>query len=200
VSAPLVLTDALLEQACAELAARDPDLAGVLARYGLPPMWAREPGFATLLYIILEQQVSLASARAAFVRLKAALDPLTPESFLTLDDAQLKTIGFSRQKTRYGRILAQAVLSGSLDLDALPRLPDEQVRSELIKLTGIGEWSVGIYQLMALLRADIFPRGDIALAAAMREVKRLPALPNNEEMQAIAAAWSPWRAVAARLL
>ena len=115
------LTDATLLAALADLTARDPRLARIVADYGPSPLWAREPGFPTLVHIILEQQVSLASARAAFDRLLVVASPLTPERFLELDDTTLKTAGFSRQKTRYGRALAAAILSGELDLNCARR-------------------------------------------------------------------------------
>src|SRR6187397_2523184 len=116
------LTREGLLTAIEDLAARDADLAGIVARHGPPPLWDREPGFPTLLHIVLEQQVSLASARAAFDRLRMIADPLTPAAFLDLSDAELLRIGFSRQKARYGRALAEAIDSGALDLDALPGL------------------------------------------------------------------------------
>jgi DNA-3-methyladenine glycosylase II len=163
-------------------------------------MWAREPGFPTLVHIILEQQVSLASARAAYDRLCATVSPLTPEGFLTLDDATLKAVGFSRQKTGYTRQLAQAIVEGRLDLDALEAMPDDAVRAKLCALQGIGPWSAEIYLLMALLRPDAWPSGDIALASAVRDVKGLPARLTPGELEAIGAAWHPWRAIAARLL
>ncbi|HEX9018132.1 MAG TPA: hypothetical protein VF806_03035 [Anaerolineaceae bacterium] len=181
------------------LAEGDPHLAEVLQSYGPPPLWAREPGFATLLYIILEQQVSLASARAAYMRLASAIVPITPEGFLQLDDATLKQIGFSHQKTGYGRILARAVLDGALDLAALPGLDDDAVRASLTKIKGIGRWTADIYLMEALLRPDVWPAGDLALAIAVQRVKRLPALPGPEELRAIGEAYRPWRAAAARM-
>jgi DNA-3-methyladenine glycosylase II len=189
-----------LRRGLACLAAADPDLARVLGALGPPPLWARRPGFPTLIHIILEQQVSLASAKAAMDRLRAAVSPLTPRRFLTLDDATLKAIGFSRQKTAYGRYLAQAVLEGVLDLQALGGLDDALVRTELCKLKGIGVWTADIYLLMALRRPDTWPRGDLALAVAVQEVKRLPARPAPDELEALSLGWQPWRAVAARLL
>src|SRR3954447_25192836 len=114
---PDSLTDARLAAAVAELTPRDPDLRPSVDRFGLPPLWDRRPGFATLLHIILEQHVSLSSAQAAFDRLRVAVDPLTPAAFLTLTDADLLGIGFSRQKARYGRALAAAVEDGTLDLE-----------------------------------------------------------------------------------
>ena len=138
-----------LHEAVRQLAARDPDLAGVVARYGIPPLWDRPPGFASLVRIILEQQVSLASAMAAYNRLQARLGSVTPAAF-ALDDVALKTVGFSRQKARYGRLLAEALLSGAFDLDALISLPDEEVHDRLLALKGICHWSADIYLSMAL--------------------------------------------------
>ena len=197
---PASLTEETFEAGLQVLCDRDPDLAQILTKLGPPPMWAREPGFPTLIHIILEQQVSLASAKAAYDRLLATASPLTPAHFLELDDVALKTIGFSRQKTAYGRELAQAIISGSLDLAELKDMDDAAVRSELIKVKGIGPWTVDIYLLMALRRPDVWPIGDLALASAAQGVKRLPTRPTPEELDALGAGWRPWRAVAARLL
>ena len=162
-------------------------------------MWDRRPGFATLLHIILEQQVSLSSAQAAFDRLRVAADPLTPARFLALSDEELLAIGFSRQKARYGRALASAVADRTLDLERLERLPDEVVHAELQALPGIGPWTSTIYLLMVLGRPDVWPVGDIALATSVAEVKRLGRRPDVEEMHVIGEAWRPLRSVAARL-
>ena len=194
------LTDRSLVEATRMLAEQDADLAEVVGRLGTPPLWARTPGFATLVHIILEQQVSLASARAAFNRLKDALGEVTPERVLTLNDSDLKAIGFSRQKTAYARYLAEAVENKSLDLTILNELDDEAARAALTKLKGIGSWSADIYLLMALCRPDVWPSGDLALATAVHQVKRLPARPGKEELDAIGRAWQPYRAVAARVL
>ncbi len=194
------LDDALLREAAGELGERDARLRGILARHGFPPLWACEPGFPTLVHIILEQQVSLASARAAFTRLQQVASPLAPERFLELDDATLKAAGFSRQKTRYARELARAVVSGSLDLVRLPQLDDDAVRAELTAVKGIGRWTADIYLLMALGRPDVWPSGDLALAAAARRALDLPSLPSGAELHAQAEAWRPWRSVAARIL
>jgi DNA-3-methyladenine glycosylase II len=194
------LTNDLLIAAADTLAAQDPDLAGIIARFGYPPLWPREAGFPTLLKVILEQQVSLASAQATYDRLLVVVGELTPESLLALDDETLRGVGFSRQKARYGRLLAEAVQSGSLDIDVLPGLDDESVRVELQKITGIGPWTAEVYLLMVLLRPDVWPRGDIALATAAWQVKGLPARPSQSELHDLAEQWRPWRAVAARLL
>ena len=157
------------------------------------------PDFPTLVYIILEQQVSLASARAAFNRLAQAISPITPQAFLELDDATLKTIGFSRQKTGYGRILARAVLEGELDLAALEHMQEDQVRAELTRIKGIGRWTADIYLMEALLHPDIWPSGDLALAIAVQRVKKLSALPGKMELESIGESYRPWRAIAARM-
>jgi DNA-3-methyladenine glycosylase II len=163
-------------------------------------MWGREAGFSTLLHIILEQQVSLASARAAHNKLLEVASPLTPQSFLKLDDAALKAAGFSRQKTSYARELAGSLVEGRLDLDALRGTDDDTVRSELLRIKGIGRWTADIYLLMVLRRPDIWPAGDLALAVAARHVKRLESRPTPRELDQIGEAWKPWRAVAARIL
>jgi DNA-3-methyladenine glycosylase II len=178
----------------------DPELGKVVEMYGPPPVCGRDPGFPSLLKIILEQQVSLASAQSTYDKLLDRLGSLTPESFLTLDDSELKKAGFSRQKTRYGRILANAILDGSLDIMGLEELPDEEVEKQLTALTGIGKWTASIYLLMILRRPDIWPRGDLALYKAMMEVKRLETVPDKDTAEKIAMNWSPWRSVAARIL
>jgi DNA-3-methyladenine glycosylase II len=194
------LGERTLAKATRYLAGQDADLAGIVSAFGPPPLWARDEGFGTLIQIILEQQVSLSSARAAFVRLLAAAEVLTPERFLSFNDAELKTIGFSRQKALYGRELARSIAEGQLDLVALRGMSDEAVRSELIKVKGIGRWTADIYLLMALRRADVWPRGDLALAVAAQKVKGLASRPVDEELEAMSIHWRPWRAVAARLL
>jgi DNA-3-methyladenine glycosylase II len=198
--APAPLTDAILLEAVAELAARDPDLGASVARFGRPPMWDRDPGFPTLVHLILEQQVSLASAKAAFDRLCLAADPLTPAAFLALDDARLLGIGFSRQKARYGRALSWAVLDGTLDLASLERLDDHAVDAALTSVPGIGPWTATIYRLMVLRRPDAWPVHDIALAQAIADLRGLPRRPDADAMHELAERWRPWRAVAARIL
>nr|WP_202895865.1 DNA-3-methyladenine glycosylase 2 family protein [Iningainema tapete] len=194
------LTQESLADGLSFLAAQDSDLAKILEAYGSPPLWVREPGFATLLQIILEQQVSLASAKAVFARLQAVISPITPEQFLTLDDVQLRAIGFSRQKALYTSLLAQSIVVGQLDLASLSSMDDEDVRTTLKKMKGIGDWTVDIYLLMALRRPDSFPKGDLGLAVAVQKVKQLEYRPKPAELEAIAQIWRPWRALATRLL
>src|SRR5881396_3558995 len=181
------------------LATRDDDLASVVQRYGAPPLWVREPGFPSLIYIILEQQVSLASAKAAFDRLNGAARPLTPVRFLKLTDAELLRIGFSRQKTLYTRLLAESLARRHFDLRYLHDLHDDAARKILIALKRIGKWTADIYLLSALRRPDIWPTGDLALATAVQEVKHLRQRPSPERLEKMSAPWRPWRAVAARL-
>ncbi len=199
-SHPPALTAASLKRACRELGAADPDLGRVVERLGPPPMWDREPGFPTLISIILEQQVSLASARSAFAKLNSRVGSLNPASFSTLDDRTLKEIGFSGQKGRYCRELARTVAGGGLRLEELASLPNDVVCGELEKVVGIGPWTSGIYLLMALRRPDIWPPGDLALAAAARDLKGLDHRPPPRELEMIAEQWRPWRSVAARIL
>ena len=182
-----------------ELARRDADLADVVRIYGQPILWVREPGFPTLVYIILEQQVSLASAKAAFDRLNAVVKPLTPAGFLKLNDAELLRIGFSRQKTLYTRQLAESLARRHFDLRCLHDLPDDSAHKMLVAFKGIGRWTADIYLLSALRRPDIWPIGDLALATAVQEVKRLRKRPSPEKLEALSEPWRPWRAVAARL-
>jgi len=179
---------------------RDPDLAQILANLGQPPMWTRKPGFPTLIRIILEQQVSLASGKAAYDRLLETASPLTPARFIELDYATLKAIGFSRQKTAYGRNLARLIVDGRLNLTRLGTMDDSDVRTRLVEVKGIGPWTANIYLLTALRRPDIWPCGDLALAVAVQELKQLESRPTPDTLEALSKGWMPWRGVAARLL
>jgi DNA-3-methyladenine glycosylase II len=195
------LTTATLQAAARELATRDRDLARIVKQHGHPPLWGRPPGFATLVWIILEQQVSIASARTLFRRLCIALGGhVTPAAVALMGIAGLREFGLTRQKARYCNELAQRLLDGALDLRVVSRSPESQARAMLLEVPGIGHWSVDIYFLMALRRPDVWPRGDLALAIAMRDVKRLDEVPSRERQFELAERWSPWRSVAARIL
>jgi DNA-3-methyladenine glycosylase II len=194
------LTDRSLRTAARRLAGSDPALGASVDRYGPPPLWAREPGFDTLVHLILEQQVSLASAQAAFDRLAAALgDRIDPTGLLRLSDTQLREIGFSRQKAGYARGLATAVLDG-FDLSGLGALDDDEVRASLTALKGVGRWTADVYLTMCLLRPDVWPRGDLALATSAHAVLGLDGRPGDDDLAALASRWRPYRAVAARIL
>ncbi|HAF15243.1 MAG TPA: DNA-3-methyladenine glycosylase 2 family protein [Blastocatellia bacterium] len=189
-----------LATAAQQLATRDKDLALILSTYGPPPMWARRPGFATLVQIILEQQVSLASAASMFARLKQNIIPFQSASVLELGERHLKSLGLTRQKTAYCLHLAEALESGQLDLSQLSRMDDATAKSKLVELKGIGSWSADIYLLMALRRADIWPANDLALAVAVTKLRQLTSRPNANQLSALAEAWRPYRSVAARML
>jgi DNA-3-methyladenine glycosylase II len=194
------LTEENFKQAIKELAIIDRDLALVIEKLGHPPNWTREAGFPGLVQIILEQQVSLAAAKAVFERLRQIVVPLTPENFLLFDDIQLKAIGFSRQKIQYSRGLANAIATGQLNLTQLATLDEITIRSQLKQLKGIGDWTVDIYLLMAMQRPDVFPKGDLALAIAIQKLKGLAIRPTPQELEIMSQNWRPWRAVAARIL
>jgi DNA-3-methyladenine glycosylase II len=195
----ILLSEEVFAQAMRDLAGRDTDLAAVLEKYGPPALWVRDPGFPTLVYIILEQQVSLASARALYLRLQEVVRPFTPSRFLQLAEDEMRRLGFSRQKARYTRLLAEAIERRQLDLRGLHDLPDHHAREKLIALKGIGPWTADIYLLSALRRPDIWPVGDLALSTAVQEVKRLGKRPSPERLENMSAPWRPFRAVAARL-
>jgi DNA-3-methyladenine glycosylase II len=197
----LTLTRATLQAGVQELTARDRNLAGIVAEFGPPPLWARPRGFPTLVRIILEQQVSLASAAALFARLERHFDgSLTPQRVAALGEPALLSIGFTRQKARYVVGLASGIADGSVSLARIARLDDAEAGNALVQIPGIGPWTAGVYLLMALRRPDVWPPGDLGLHKSMAEVRRLRAVPTSDEAAAFALRWRPWRAVAARLL
>ncbi len=193
------LTEAQFARGVEELTSRDAHLRGVIEQHGAPPMWTREPGFATLVYLILEQQVSLASAKAAYEKLIAEVKQLTPGRFLKLTTRQLKRAGFSRQKMLYARILAKEMASRRLKLPLLHAMEDEAVRVRLTALKGIGPWTAENYLLFALRRPDVWPAHDLALQIAVQQVKGLRKRPTPEKLGKMSEAWRPWRSVATRI-
>jgi DNA-3-methyladenine glycosylase II len=199
-SAPEPLTTPRVARAAAWLARRDADLARLHARHGPPPLWARRPGFATLAHIILEQQVSLASARSMRRRLARELGRFDAASFARAGERGLIRLGVTRQKSRYLAGAAGAVRGGAFDLPALAGYDDETATSALVALDGIGPWTAQVYLVMALRRPDVWPRGDLALLKAMAKAKRVRGRLTDERAHGIAERWRPWRAVAARML
>ncbi|MGI8919290.1 MAG: DNA-3-methyladenine glycosylase family protein [Pyrinomonadaceae bacterium] len=197
---PTQLTEQSLARAAKTLAGRDPDLAAILERLGPPPLWARPPGFATLVRIILEQQVSLASAASMFARLKQNTIRFTPARVLELGETHLKSLGLTRQKTSYCLHLAESLRDKRLRLSRLPLMTDAEVKSALMGIKGLGSWSADVYLLMVLRRPDIWPAGDLALATAALSVKRLQQRPTPEVLTKLAEPWRPFRSVAARML
>lgn len=197
---PEPLPDERLRSALEALAAVDPDIAEAYGRCGLPPERGSEPGFAGLIRMIAGQQVSVQSARAIIERLEARADPLTAEAFLTLSDEDLRAVGFSRPKMAYGRILAEAIAAGDLDIGGLAALDDEAAITALTAVKGIGRWTAEIYLLFALRRPDVWPAGDLALCVAAQHLKRLSERPDAKVMAALGEAWRPHRSAAARFL
>ncbi|MDP6580590.1 MAG: hypothetical protein QF681_08040 [Vicinamibacterales bacterium] len=197
---PTRLTRTRLLDGVEALSGADPDLATVVARFGPPPLWARRPGFATLVQIVLEQQVSLASGRATFARLRTACGEVTPERFASLTEPKIRSAGVTRQKASYCLGIARHIVDGTLDLSRLGRTGDLEARQRLVEIRGVGPWTADIYLLMALGRPDIWPDGDLALATAAQQVKRLRRRPDTDRLRRLATRWAPWRAVAARIL
>jgi DNA-3-methyladenine glycosylase II len=179
--------------------AADPVFAAILAEAGPPRFRRRRNGFATLLHIILEQQVSIDAAAAMHRRLATACQPLTPDRFLALDDAMLRACGFSRQKMGYARSLAEKVAAGTFDFARLAEADDEAVEAALRSLKGIGRWSAEVYLIFALGRADIWPAADLGLQIAVGERLSLSARPAEPELRSLGETWRPWRTVAACL-
>jgi len=194
------LTQKTLALAARELAARDRLLANIHATYGDPPLWQRASGFRTLVHIILEQQVSLSSAKSMLLRLETAVQPFTPERFLEVGDEHLRRLGVTRQKSAYVLHLSDEIVRGELNFRRLARLSNDEALVTLTRIKGIGLWSANIYLLMAMRRADSWPAGDLALAVAIHELKNLKKRPSPEELEAFAEQWRPHRAVAARML
>ncbi len=182
------------------LCARDADLRRVVERYGPPPLWGRPTGFATLVRIILEQQVSLASADAMFTRLRNSIGRVSSARVAQLSTAELRRVGFTRQKAAYCLGLAQQIEDGELSLRRFAKCDDATVQRTLTQVRGIGPWTADIYLLMALRRPDVWPDGDLALATAARRLKRLRQQPTADRLRRIASAWRPWRSVGARIL
>ena len=194
------LTRKSLAEGAVYLAAHDNDLARLLETDGVPPLWARKPCFSTLIRIVLEQQVSLASARAMYHRLVDNLVPFTPGRFFEVGSSYLKSLGITRQKAAYCINVAEAILGDRLDLKAVSRMDDATVVDTLTQIKGIGSWTADIYLLMALRRPDVWPSGDIALIKTVRKVKKLHVSPSPPTLSSVAEAWRPFRSVAARML
>jgi len=185
---------------CTILAKKDRAIKTIIRQHGHPPVWTRSNTFASLIHIILEQQVSLASAKAAFVKLKNHIGAITPQKIMQLSDAELRACYFSRQKTVYARELAQAIILKKLNLKKLSLLPDDEVRQELKRIKGIGDWTVDIYLLFVLQRCDVFPTGDLAMMNALKEVKKISKQTSKEEIIELAEHWRPYRSIATYLL
>jgi DNA-3-methyladenine glycosylase II len=185
---------------CNKLAKKDRELRNIIKQYGYPPMWTRPASFQTLILFILEQQVSLASAYAAFKKLKERIGYVTPSKILSLTDEELRSCYFSRQKIVYARELAKAVQSKQLRLNKIAIAHEDEIRIELKKIKGIGDWTVDVYLMHALQRTDLFPLGDIALVNSLKEIKQLHPHTTKEKMLKISEPWRPYRTIASMIL
>lgn len=185
---------------CDELAVIDLSFKEIISLYGYPPCWSRDPSFQTLIHIILEQQVSLASAKAAFDKLQSYIGDITPEHILRLSDEEMKACYFSRQKTAYARCLSSSILSGKLVIEKLVLEDDATIRNTLKTIKGIGDWTVDVFLMMCMHSTDIFPIGDIALVNSLKHVKQLAIHTPKEKLVQVADSWKPYRTVAAYLL
>jgi DNA-3-methyladenine glycosylase II len=165
--------------------------------YGIPPNWTRPQGFVSLSKFILEQQVSLASANAHFIKLNAFVGEFTPSNLLRLTDEEMRNCYISRQKAKYLRALSEAILSGDIDLEALPKLSEPEVRKQLTGIPGIGRWTADVYLMFCLQSKDIFPIGDIAV---VNTVKELTEAKTKEEITLLAENWRPLRSLAVYFL
>ncbi|MBL4927627.1 DNA-3-methyladenine glycosylase family protein [Fuscibacter oryzae] len=191
----IIISDACVAEGAAWLAQAEPRFAYALTLTGPLPLRRREDGFAALLSAIVSQQVSVASANAIWARLAAA--GLTDRAAMAAaTDEELRAVGLSRQKARYGRALAQS----GVNFDALRTAPPDQVVAQLTAVPGIGIWTAEIYAMFALGHADVFAPGDLALQEGARLLFNLPERPKDRALREMAAAWSPWRSVAARVL
>ena len=185
---------------CDILAKKDKDLRKIIVTHGHPPMWTRPATFQTLILTILEQQVSLPSAYAAFRKLKEKIGYVTPGKILLLSDEELRSCYFSRQKIVYARELARAVQSKQLRLKTFSDAHEDEIRYELKKIKGIGDWTVDVYLMHALQRSDLFPLGDIALVNSLKETKQLHPNTTKENLLAIDEPWRPYRTIASMIL
>lgn len=185
---------------CDELGAHDADLQAIIDHFGYPPFWNRPNTYETLVHIILEQQVSLASARAALEKLRQKVGEITPERVACLSDKEFRAAYFSRQKTAYVKGLTAEVLEGRLELAVLPTLSDDEIRARLLALKGIGNWTVDVYFIFVLHHADVFPFGDVAAVNALKAVKQLPKQTSYGQLQKVVARWQPYRTIATMLL
>lgn len=195
----LILDADSLAVAVETLRERSPTIDRIVTQYGMPHAWMRRPDFAALVYAILEQQVSLASARAVYERLVALAGTLTPEAFQSIDDQQLRSIGFSWQKVGYCRGLAEEILQGTLRLPELQFKGDDEVREALTAIKGIGPWTADVYLLHSLGRPDVWPVGDLALQVAVQEELDLEARPTQGELLELGEEYRPLRSIAARV-
>ena len=180
-----------------QLLQQDELFAHIHDKYGVPPNWQRPEGFISLSLIILEQQVSLASAKAHFNKLNSYIPEFTPEEILKLSDVEMRNCQISWQKAKYLRILSDAILSNEIDLKTIGEMSLDESRKQLTALKGIGEWTTDIYQLFCLQAKDVFPIGDIAI---INTIKKLTDATTREEVLVLSEKWKPLRSLATYFL
>ncbi|MFV8327577.1 DNA-3-methyladenine glycosylase family protein [Flavobacterium sp. ZS1P14] len=186
-----------MQQAIEYLLEKDAIFKAIIEQYGMPVIPKRPQGFETLVLLILEQQVSIDSAKATFLKLKAKEKNVEPNALLSLSDEEFRNLGVSRQKTSYIKALSAAILNKDIDLESLPAKTAQQVREELIKIKGIGNWTIDIYLMFCLQAQDLLPLGDIAV---VNTIKELLDIHDKEAMEVHTVKWSPYRSVATYLL
>ena len=186
-----------MQEAFDYISEKDTIFKAIIEQYGFPAIPQRPQGFETLVLLILEQQVSIDSAKATFLKIKAIHKDMKPEVLNLISDADYRAFGVSRQKTSYMKALATAVLQKDLDLESLPNKTAEQVRSELIKIKGIGNWTIDIYLMFCLQAPDLLPLGDIALVNTIKELLNIHDI---DAMEKYAEKWIPYRSYATYLL
>ena len=186
-----------MQKAIKYLSKKDKVFASIIEQFGIPAIPARPQGFETLALLILEQQVSIDSAKATFLKLKNAVKYFTPKYLLALSDVDYRTCGVSRQKTSYIKALAGAVINKDIDIESLPFKSPDVVREELIKIKGIGNWTIDVYLVFCLQSTDIIPLGDIAVVNTIKELFNIH---DKNEMETYTKSWSPHRSAATFLL
>jgi len=186
-----------MQKAIKYLSKKDKVFASIIEQFGIPAIPERPQGFETLALLILEQQVSIDSAKATFLKLKNAVESFTAKYLLALSDEDYRTCGVSRQKTSYIKALAIAVINKDIDIESLPFKSPEVVRAELIKIKGIGNWTIDVYLIFCLQSADIIPLGDIAVVNTIKELFNIH---DKNEMETYTQSWSPHRSAATFLL
>jgi DNA-3-methyladenine glycosylase II len=186
-----------MQEAIEYLSEKDNVFKHIVEKYGMPTIPKRPQGFETLVLLILEQQVSIDSAKATFVKLKAKEINLQPESLIHFLDEEYRNIGVSRQKTAYIKALSHSIIHNEIDIESLATKSSQQVREELIKIKGIGNWTIDVYLMFSLQAPDIIPLGDIAVVNTIKELLNIH---DKQEMENYVAKWSPYRSAATFLL
>lgn len=186
-----------MQQAITFLTENDPVFKLIIEKYGLPKIPSRPQGFETLVLLILEQQVSIDSAKATFLKIRTKVSDFQPQILISLSDEEYRSLGVSRQKTKYIKCLAEAVLDQSVDLESFPSKSAEEIRKELIQIKGIGNWTIDVYLMFCLQKADIIPLGDIAIINTLKELLDIH---DKQAIEIYTLKWAPYRTFASFLI